>query len=88
MSAHKRTRTCRKQYDNLPADIREIAKCKFELMKQDPGHPSLRAHFIQGQDERLLSVTITRRYRAVAKMDGDEHIWVFIGGHSEYDTKY
>jgi hypothetical protein len=52
---------------------------------KDPRHPGLRFKRIPGSD-RLVSVRISRDYRAVgARESPDEIIWFWAGRHKEYE---
>ena len=58
-----------------------MSKRNFELLKQDPSHPSL--HF--KKVGKLWSVRIGLNHRALAIEDGDDFIWVWIGNHDDYE---
>ncbi len=68
-------------YHALPATVRELADRNFELLKNDPRHPSLHlkkvAHF--------WSVRVGISYRALATEVPEGLIWFWIGSHAEYD---
>jgi hypothetical protein len=68
-------------YNRLPEIVRELADKKFELLKTDPRHSSLRLKKI-GQ---LWSVRVGLHYRALAKERAEGLVWFWIGPHSEYD---
>jgi hypothetical protein len=68
-------------YSCLPSVIKQLADANFELLKQNPHHPSL--HFKQiGQ---FWSVRIGLNYRALAVSVPDGVVWFWIGTHSDYD---
>ena len=67
-------------YRKLPPVIQQLADKKFELLKQNPRHPSLRLKKIGLH----WAVRINRDYRALAIEDGAMLIWVWIGKHDEY----
>lgn len=70
-------------YDGLPAHIKQLADKNFELLKQNPRHPSLDLKKVG----RFWSVRIGDHYRALAtEADGDMR-WHWIGSHATYDTK-
>ncbi|GAB3643504.1 ParE family toxin-like protein [Spirosoma arcticum] len=74
-----------KRHDQLPDSVRELAKKNYELLKQDPLHPSL--HFKKvGRKSQFWSVRVGEHYRAVA-IEPEEGVvaWFWIGHHSEYD---
>ena len=64
----------------LPEPIQRVAHQNFELLKENPAHPSL--HF--KKIGKLWSARVGINYRAVAVDDGIDFIWVWIGPHDEY----
>ena len=68
-------------YEQLPFEIQELADKNYELLKDNPRHPSLQLKRI----EELWSVRVGQRYRALG-IDADGGIqWIWIGSHAEYD---
>ena len=67
-------------FEKLPEKIRHLATDNFQLLKENPQHPSL--HF--KKIGPFWSARIGLAYRALAVEDGDEYIWVWIGTHDEY----
>lgn len=70
-----------KAYDVLPAKVRKQADKAFELLKQNPNHPSL--HFKKIGCRR--SVRIGLGYRALALEIEGGLLWYWIGSHDGYD---
>jgi len=68
-------------YNKLPENVQRLADASYELLKQDPRHPSL--HF--KKIGRLHSVRVGIHYRALSVEEGDDVVWFWIGHHSEYD---
>jgi len=66
--------------EKLPSRIQELADFNFELLKNDPRHPSL--HF--KKVGKFWSARVGIGYRALAYKDGDDFIWVWVGTHDEY----
>jgi len=64
----------------LPESLQRVARENFELLKNNPAHPSL--HFKRVGN--LWSARVGINYRAVAVEDGVDFIWVWIGPHDEY----
>ncbi|WP_446686515.1 ParE family toxin-like protein [Rhizobium laguerreae] len=58
-----------------------MADGNFDLLKQDPRHPSL--HF--KRVGRFWSARVGASWRALAVSDGDDIIWFWIGSHADYD---
>lgn len=67
-------------FANLPEGIQAVARKNFELLKEDPSHPSL--HF--KKVGKLWSVRAGIHYRALAVEEAADFIWVWIGTHDEY----
>ena len=68
-------------YQRLPSTIQQIADKNYELLKQDPDHPSL--HFNKVGEYR--SVRVGLAYRALGVEDGDTIVWFWIGSHDAYE---
>ena len=68
-------------YARLPEAVQRVARQNFELLKQNPAHPSL--HF--KKVGKLWSVRAGMNHRALAVEDGTDFVWVWIGAHNEYD---
>lgn len=78
---HRRTTRFRKCLEALPEPVQGTARKNFELLKSDPWHPSL--HF--KKVGTFWSVRAGISHRALAVEDGEDFIWVWIGGHDEYE---
>ena len=68
-------------YERLPESVRSVADANYELLKNDPFHPSL--HF--KKVGRFWSVRAGLKYRALGVQEGDVIVWFWIGSHSDYD---
>jgi hypothetical protein len=68
-------------YNQLPKNVRDLADASFQLLKQNPRHPSL--HF--KNVGRFWSARVGIHHRAIAVKDGDDVVWFWIGHHSDYD---
>jgi hypothetical protein len=65
----------------LSDDIRALADKQFALLKENPGHPSLRFKKVG----RFWSARINTGIRALAVESGSDLVWFWIGDHREYD---
>ena len=65
----------------LPDDVQRLAHANYELLRQDPRHPSL--HFKKASG--YWSVRVGSPYRALGKDVDDGILWGWIGTHAEYD---
>lgn len=68
-------------YEKLPEHIQKLADSNYQLLKEDPYHPSL--HF--KKVDNYWSIRIGIHYRAIAVQSDDQIVWFWIGHHSEYD---
>jgi hypothetical protein len=78
---HRTTPQFWKRFDALPADVQQLARKNFELLKKNPRHPSLQFKRLGEQ----WSARVGLHYRALAVEDGFDYFWVWIGSHAEYD---
>ena len=65
----------------LPDELQQLADRGYQLLLQDPRHPSL--HF--KRIGRLWSVRVGLHNRALAIARDGEIVWIWIGSHAEYD---
>lgn len=71
-------------FSDLPAETQRQARQAYRLFRDNPKHPSLR--FKKVHPERpIYAVRISRDYRAVGILAGDEIVWFWIGAHADYD---
>jgi hypothetical protein len=68
-------------YRRLPEEIQRLADRGYELLCNNPRHPSL--HLKQVRE--LWSVRVGLHYRALAIEDDGELTWIWIGPHAEYN---
>lgn len=79
---HYTTRRFWKCYDALPQSVQRNADQCYELLKDDPSHPSL--HFKKIGKE-YWSVRVGLDYRALGVEVENGILWFWIGTHAEYD---
>lgn len=65
----------------LPEQVQQRARKNYELLKENPRHPSLRFKKVG----KLWSARVGGNHRALAMEDDDGYVWVWIGSHEEYD---
>jgi hypothetical protein len=68
-------------YRRLPPDIRQVADTKFQLLKENPHHPSLRLKKVG----LYWAARVSLRYRALAKERAEGLVWFWIGAHDKYE---
>ncbi|NER24927.1 MAG: hypothetical protein F6J86_47680 [Symploca sp. SIO1B1] len=73
------------EYYELPLSIRQTARKTYRLWSNNPFHPSLHFKCIN-RDENIWSVRITRNYRAIGILQGDEVTWFWVGSHDKYEA--
>ena len=78
---HRTTPQFWSRFDKLPPQIQQLARKNFDLIKQNPDHPSL--HF--KKVGRFWSACVGLSHRALAIQNDEDYIWVWIGNHDEYD---
>ena len=78
---HKTTHRFWTNYQRLPSRIQRLADKQFQLLKDNPNHPSLNFKKLEGYD--YWSARITRGYRAVAFEDEEGFVWFSIGKHND-----
>jgi hypothetical protein len=68
-------------YGRLPARVQRLADRNFQLLKDNPHHPSL--HF--KRVGRFWSARVGLRCRALGVDAHDGVVWFWIGNHADYD---
>lgn len=68
-------------YKSLPKEVKNLADKNFDLLKENPKHPSL--HF--KQIGNLWSVRVGKHYRALGLDKKEGIVWFWIGSHADYD---
>jgi hypothetical protein len=69
-------------YRDLPKNVQELADKSFNLLKNDPYHPSLHLKKIKN----FWSVRIGLAYRALGVALPEGILWFWIGSHADYDN--
>ena len=77
---HRTTARFWTSFGRLPEGVQRAARQNFELLKENPAHPSL--HF--KKIGALRSARVGLNHRALAVEDSGDYIWVWIGPHDEY----
>lgn len=87
---HRRDAQWHSLFDALPERIRVTAKKTFKLLCDDPSHRALRFKKMRSRHKGrdCFEVSITKKYRAVAYVDGDTYYWFWIGTHNDFDRKF
>ena len=81
---HRTTLTFWGKYNSLPEEIRKLADKNFQILKNNPEHPSLQLK----QIDELWSIRAGIHYRALGIDDPEQKnaiLWFWIGSHAEYD---
>ena len=77
---HRTERAFWSDLNALPEAEQRIARRNFDLLKENPRHPSLQFKKVGS----YWSVRVGRSYRALAVEQGNDFLWVWIGDHDEY----
>jgi hypothetical protein len=78
---HRTTDRFWQRYWSLPKDVQALADKNFQLLKDNPRHPSLQLKRVGS----FWSARVGLGHRVLAVEDGDDRIWVWIGSHDEYE---
>ena len=78
---HKTTARFWNHFHVLPAPVQETARKNYQILRENPRHPSLRFKKVG----KLWSARVGRDHRALAMEDEGGYVWVWIGTHEEYD---
>ena len=78
---HRASPTFWQCYEKLPGSTQRLADKNFQLLKENPEHPSLRFK----QIGRFRSARVGLMYRALGVHTEDVILWIWIGNHDEYD---
>ena len=78
---HRTTDQFWDRYRVLPEDVRNLADKNFQLLKENPKHPSLQFKKIGN----FWSARLGLAHRALAVEDDMGFIWVWIGSHADYE---
>jgi hypothetical protein len=70
-----------RHYNSLPEEIKSLADKNFNLLKNNPHHPSVRLKKVGVN----WSARVGINYRALGKGSSEGIIWTWIGPHSEYN---
>jgi hypothetical protein len=80
---HFASRRFWQRFEQLPESVQGTARRKYELLKNNPTHPSL--HFKDVAGGRYRSVRVGLHYRALGVPVSEGTLWFWIGTHAEYD---
>lgn len=74
-----------KHYKRLPGDIKEKAKNKEKIFRNNPFHSSLKTHKLFGKEKEIWAFWITYSYRLKFVFLNDEEVlFLDIGTHDIY----
>jgi len=78
---HRTTAGFWRKYEALPTSVQKLADKNFELLKQNPKHPSL--HFKKVSE--FYSVRVGLNHRTLALPSDQGFDWFWIGSHADYE---
>ena len=81
----RRTPRFKQAFEELPPDVKELARTAFRQFQTNPSHPSLRFKQVHTAAP-IFAARVGLHYRALAIQEGDVLLWFWIGSHGEYDT--
>ena len=71
------------RFDSLPEPVQQVARQNYQLLRDNPAHPSL--HFKKVRQGQYRSVRVGAKYRALGVPVPDGIQWFWIGTYAEYD---
>ncbi len=75
-----------RQYDKLPERLKNEAKEKIGLFKENPRHPFLKTHKLKGRMRKYFSFYVSYEYRIVFEYDSKSRVaLLWIGDHDVYN---
>jgi len=74
------TQSFKKDYQNLPENLKEQTQKQLSIMVENPRHPSLRIKKMSGT-QNIWEARITRGYRVTFQIEGEIFLLRRIGGH-------
>lgn len=79
------SRQFEKQYKKLPESIKRQARGKEDLFRDDPFHPLLRTHKLQGKEKEAWAFWINYSYRIKFLFLAQEEVLFYeVGTHAIY----
>jgi len=79
---HKALSSFWESYNKLPEEMRRRAEKQFELLVENPGHPSVQLKPVG----EFWSARVTDGVRALALRQGKVFTWFWIGTHDDYES--
>ena len=68
----------------MPAKLQKQTKERLQLWQEQPNHPLLRLHRLEGELNKFYSINITGDVRALYELiDDNIYIYQLIGTHSQ-----
>ncbi len=74
------------RYNKLPSTIRKRVDKQLQLLLENPQHPSLRLHKMEGYPN-MWEISVSMNYRIIFKLENDEYILIKIGIHDILNIK-
>jgi len=81
---YRRTVGFRREFRNLPPEIKRAARSKFALFSANWRHPSLHCHKLTGvfwHGHQVFDLYVTEKYRVLFVIDRDIIVSFSIGTH-------
>lgn len=75
-----------RQYKRLIPSLQQEIKEKIALFKENPTHPFLKTHKLQGHLKGKYSFSINYAFRIIFEYESkDEVVLLYVGNHKIYD---
>jgi Txe/YoeB family toxin of Txe-Axe toxin-antitoxin module len=79
---HRATASFWAKYDALDGKTQKLSDKNFDLLKENPRHPSLQFKKLNSE---LWSARIGLSHRALALPSAEGYDWFWIGNHEDYE---
>ncbi len=73
-----------RQYDDLSGQLKQKAKKCIRLFEENPKHPSLKTHALDGKLDGYYSFSVDYETRIVFEFIKDTAVFLKIGNHDVY----
>ena len=74
------------QFRALPLNIKKKALKAERFFRENPFHPSLRLHKLQGNLKELWSISLDRKYRIIFRaLENGVVLFISVGVHAIYE---
>lgn len=75
-----------KSFEKIPLQIKKLAVKKEKVFRNEPFHPSLKTHKLNGEFEGFFAFSVNYEYRIIFQFKENKEVWFHnIGNHDIYE---